>query len=161
MTQDEELTKYLALIEQYKEQMNSLEMQSQYVQSAIMDYNKAKITLENLKKTEKDKEIILPIGGSTFLSANLKDPSNVLFDIGAGVVAEKKTEDAIVQIDKKIEEFTIGRDQQSDLVLAEFDVQGSIAHAKMLESVGLLTREESESLVAELKNIYDNIKKGR
>ena len=45
MTQDEELTKYLAQIEQYKEQMNNLEMQSQYVQSAIMDYNKAKITM--------------------------------------------------------------------------------------------------------------------
>jgi prefoldin alpha subunit len=116
MTQDEELTKYLALIEQYKEQMNSLEMQSQYVQSAIMDYNKAKITLENLNKTEKDKEIILPIGGSTFLSANLKDPSNVLFDIGAGVVAEKKTEDAIVQIDKKIEELQKTQEQISSVM---------------------------------------------
>jgi prefoldin alpha subunit len=105
MTQDEELTKYLALIEQYKEQMNTLDMQSQYVQSAIIDYNKAKITLENLKKTDKDKEILLPIGGSTFLNATLKNPSNVLFDIGAGVVAEKKTEDAIININKKIEEL--------------------------------------------------------
>lgn len=105
MTKDEELTKYLALIEQYKEQMNSLEMQSQYVQSAVMDYNKAKITLENLKKTDKDKEILLPIGGSTFVNATLKNPSNVLFDIGSGLVAEKKTEDAIVKIDEKIEEL--------------------------------------------------------
>ena len=105
MTQDEELTKYLALIEQYKEQMSTLDMQSQYVQSAIIDYNKAKITLENLKKTDKDKEILLPIGGSTFLNATLKNPSNVLFDIGAGVVAEKKTEDAIININKKIEEL--------------------------------------------------------
>ena len=113
MTQDEELTKYLALIEQYKEQMNTLEMQSQYVQTAIMDYNKAKITLENLKSTEKDKEILLPIGGSTFLNATLKDPSNVLLDIGAGVVAEKKTEDAIGSINKKIEELYQTQEQIS------------------------------------------------
>jgi len=116
MTQDEELTKYLALIEQYKEQINSLDMQSQYVQSAIMDYNKAKITLQNLKKKEKDKEILLPIGGSTFLSANLKDPSNVLFDIGAGIVAEKKTDDAIVQIDKRIEELQKTQEQISSVL---------------------------------------------
>ena len=116
MAHDEELTKYLALIEQYKEQLNTLEMQSQYVQSAIMDYNKAKITLESLKQTEKDKEILLPIGGSTFLSASVKDPSNVLFDIGAGVVAEKKTEDAIVGIDKKIEELYQTQDQISSAI---------------------------------------------
>ena len=116
MTQDDELTKYLALIEQYKEQMNNLDMQSQYVQSAIMDYNKAKITLENLKKKEKDKEILLPIGGSTFLSANLKDPSSVLFDIGAGIVAEKKTDDAIVQIDKRIEELQKTQEQISSVM---------------------------------------------
>jgi argininosuccinate lyase len=65
------------------------------------------------------------------------------------------------KLDKKIEEFTIGKDKQLDLVLAEFDVQGSIAHAKMLESVGLLTREESESLLSELKTIYNDIKKGQ
>jgi prefoldin alpha subunit len=113
MTQDEELTRYLALIEQYKEQMNSLEMQSQYVQSAVIDYNKAKITLENLKKTEKEKEILLPIGGSAFLHAKLKDSSNVLFDIGAGVVAEKKREEAIVKIDQKIEELQKTQEQIS------------------------------------------------
>ena len=105
MTKDEELAKYLSIIEQYKEQLNNLEMQSSYIQSAILDYNKAKITLENLKKTEKDKEILLPIGGSTFINANIKDPANVLFDIGAGLVTEKKTEEAVIKIDKKIEEL--------------------------------------------------------
>jgi len=105
MTQDEELTKYLALIEQYKDQMNTLEMQSQYLQAAILDYNKAKITLDNLKKTDKNEEVLLPIGGSTFINANLKNPSNVLFDIGAGIVTEKKAEDAINKIDKKIEDL--------------------------------------------------------
>ena len=105
MTKDEELARYLSLIEQYKEQINSLDMQSQYIQSAVLDYNKAKITLENLKKTDKDKDILLPIGGSTFINATLKNPSNVLFDIGAGVITEKKTDDAIKKIDKKIEEL--------------------------------------------------------
>ena len=105
MTKDEELSKYLALVEQYKEQMNSLEIQSQYLQAAILDYNKAKITLENLRNSEKNDEILLPIGGSTFINANIKNPSNVLFDIGAGIVTEKKAEDAVNNIDKKIQEL--------------------------------------------------------
>ena len=105
MTKDEELSKYLALVEQYKEQMNSLEIQSQYLQAAILDYNKAKITLENLRNSEKNDEILLPIGGSTFINANIRNPSNVLFDIGAGIVTEKKAEDAVNNIDKKIQEL--------------------------------------------------------
>ena len=69
MTKDEELTKYMALIEQYKEQMNSIETQFSYLQAAINDYNKAKITLEQLSNTESGAEILLPIGGCTFINA--------------------------------------------------------------------------------------------
>jgi len=50
------------MIENYKEQMNQLEMQQQYLQAAIADYTKAKITLENLSKTDEKADILLPIG---------------------------------------------------------------------------------------------------
>ncbi|MEX0883456.1 MAG: argininosuccinate lyase, partial [Cyclobacteriaceae bacterium] len=43
---------------------------------------------------------------------------------------------------KEVETFTIGRDPEFDLVLAPFDVTGSMAHAIMLESIGLLTKAE-------------------
>jgi argininosuccinate lyase len=62
------------------------------------------------------------------------------------------------KLDKKVEAFTIGQDQQLDLILAEFDVLGSIAHTKMLQKVGLLSRGEAQSLVTELKKIYSEIK---
>jgi argininosuccinate lyase len=58
---------------------------------------------------------------------------------------------------KLVEQFTVGKDKEFDLLLAPFDVQGSIAHATMLASVGLLTKEEAEKLVSELKNIYRQI----
>lgn len=60
-----------------------------------------------------------------------------------------------------VEKFTVGRDKEFDLLLAPFDVLGSIAHAKMLASVGLLTGEEAEKLIAELRNIYQLIGKGQ
>jgi argininosuccinate lyase len=48
---------------------------------------------------------------------------------------------------KEVEKFTVGNDRELDLYLAPFDVLGSIAHVTMLESVGLLEKEEKELLV--------------
>lgn len=59
-----------------------------------------------------------------------------------------------------VESFTVGRDREMDLYLARFDVQGSLAHIQMLESIGLLTRPELEKLSGELRSIYKEIEKG-
>ncbi|MBX9779577.1 MAG: argininosuccinate lyase [Chitinophagaceae bacterium] len=53
-----------------------------------------------------------------------------------------------------VESFTVGKDKDFDAMLAPFDVLGSIAHAKMLGHVGLLTDTESAQLISALKNIY-------
>ena len=58
-----------------------------------------------------------------------------------------------LSIDDKIEAFTIGKDNEWDLRLAPYDVQGSIAHVKMLAKVGLLFQHECDTLVAELERI--------
>jgi prefoldin alpha subunit len=105
MSKDEELSKYLTLIEQYKEQINSVEMQSSYIQAIINEYNKVKITLEQIVKIEKGSEVLLPLGGSTYIEANITDPSKVLFDIGAGIVTEKTSTNAIDKIDERINDL--------------------------------------------------------
>lgn len=61
---------------------------------------------------------------------------------------------------KEVEEFTIGRDPEFDLILAPFDVLGSMAHARMLAKIGLLTAEENQILQKGLKEIYLEIEKG-
>ena len=53
-----------------------------------------------------------------------------------------------------VEKFTVGKDKEFDLLLAPFDILGSIAHAKMLASIGLLTEGEAIEIIGELKNIY-------
>ncbi|WP_165748228.1 argininosuccinate lyase [Cellulophaga sp. Z1A5H] len=62
--------------------------------------------------------------------------------------------------DKKIDHFTVGNDRELDLLLAKYDVIASTAHAKMLGKIGLLTKEETDSLVKELANIGRSIEKG-
>ena len=64
------------------------------------------------------------------------------------------------EINKEIERFTVGRDREMDLYLAKYDVLGSMAHITMLESIGLLEKEELKPLLAELKNIYHLAEKG-
>ena len=63
-------------------------------------------------------------------------------------------------IDKTIEEFTVGNDQLLDLRLAWFDVVGSMAHVKMLHNIKLLSGDELETLLRELKSILSEIEKG-
>lgn len=62
--------------------------------------------------------------------------------------------------DKMIESFTVGNDRELDLRLARYDVQGSLAHIKMLESIGLLTADELTVLTAELQRIAEVIERG-
>ena len=62
-----------------------------------------------------------------------------------------------IDVNKAVENFTVGNDRDFDLMLAPFDVLGNIAHAKMLATVGLLTNDEADTLVKELQHIYENI----
>jgi len=61
---------------------------------------------------------------------------------------------------KEVESFTVGNDREMDMYLASFDILGSLAHIEMLESVGLLAKEELTQLQAELKKIYVQVKDG-
>ncbi|GAB3414791.1 argininosuccinate lyase [Niabella aquatica] len=61
---------------------------------------------------------------------------------------------------KEVEAFTVGKDREMDMYLAPFDVLGSLAHIRMLESVGLLDKADLTKLQDALKEIYSQIEKG-
>ena len=117
MTIEEEINKNLSLIEYYKDQLNSLELQSQYLQAALTDYHKGKITIEQLEKIDDPSEILIPIGGGMFLNGSVINSSKVLVDIGAGLVTEKSIEDAIKKIDEHI--TTVQENQEKLFTLAQ------------------------------------------
>ncbi|MCI5777914.1 MAG: argininosuccinate lyase [Bacteroidales bacterium] len=62
--------------------------------------------------------------------------------------------------DERIDRFTVGRDRELDLHLAPFDVMGTMAHITMLETIGLLQKDELQTLLAELKKIYKTAEEG-
>lgn len=62
--------------------------------------------------------------------------------------------------DKMIEQFTVGNDRELDLRLARYDIEGSMAHIRMLESIGLLTGEELDRLLEGLAEIMGTVDDG-
>ena len=62
--------------------------------------------------------------------------------------------------EEKVEAFTVGSDRELDLLLAAYDVQGSMAHARMLHQVGILSDEELDGLLDELEQIGVEVRRG-
>jgi len=65
-----------------------------------------------------------------------------------------------ISIDKKIEQFTVGNDREIDIHIAKYDVIASKAHARMLESIGILTSEELQKLLGGLDVLANQIEEG-
>ena len=65
-----------------------------------------------------------------------------------------------ISVLEEIDKFTVGMDRELDLLLAKYDVLGSLAHIKMLESIGLLEHSELQILSKELSKIYGEIENG-
>ncbi|MFD2871039.1 argininosuccinate lyase [Mucilaginibacter ximonensis] len=63
-------------------------------------------------------------------------------------------------VNELVESFTVGRDTEFDAQMAAFDVLGSLAHTRMLQSIDLMSTEDLELVQRELKNIYADIQKG-
>jgi argininosuccinate lyase len=61
----------------------------------------------------------------------------------------------------QIETFTVGRDKEFDVLLAEYDVLGSLAHTKMLAAVGLLSADDLEKVQQGLNEILNEIRAGK
>lgn len=64
-----------------------------------------------------------------------------------------------IPTDQKIEQFTVGNDRELDIILARYDVLGSIGHAKMLAKTGLLTETEAADIIQTLEAILLTIEK--
>ena len=72
----------------------------------------------------------------------------------------KKLWEKNIDVNPEIERFTVGHDRELDLMLARYDVLGSLAHCKMLESIGMLTSEERKLLRQALWGVYSAIETG-
>ena len=61
---------------------------------------------------------------------------------------------------EKVDSFTVGKDREYDLVLAQYDCEASMAHAKMLGAIGLITTAEAQQLCKVLEALKEDAEKG-
>lgn len=66
-----------------------------------------------------------------------------------------------IDVDSIVESFTVGKDREMDMHLAAADVLGSLAHTRMLNSIGLMSDDDLEAVQKELKNIYKEVEEGK
>jgi prefoldin alpha subunit len=122
MTKEEEITRNLTLIEYHKQQLESIDIQLQYLQSTLADYQRAKITISQLNTVDDNSELLIPVGAGTFVNGSLKNTSNVLIGVGAGIVIEKTIDEAVIKLEERIKRIqenlekmvSLGQKIQSD-----------------------------------------------
>ena len=92
--------------QQVQYQAESVAQQMNMVQLTIKDVETAITTISSLKDEQAGKEILVPIGFSSFVNATLSSTDKVVIGVGAGVSVEKKTDDAKVLLEKRKDELT-------------------------------------------------------
>ncbi|MBU4256019.1 MAG: prefoldin subunit alpha [Candidatus Thermoplasmatota archaeon] len=98
----EELQKSLYMLELHRAQVSSLAKQLELIETSVNENMGAKETLLNYKKSGKDADILVPIGGDVFIFASPKNNSKAISSVGAGVAVEGSTDEAVKGIDDKL-----------------------------------------------------------
>jgi prefoldin alpha subunit len=80
-----------------------------------MDYQRAKMTVEQLSAVDDNSEVLIPVGAGTFVSGSLKNASNVLIGVGAGIVIEKPADEAMGKLDERIKRIQENLDKMASL----------------------------------------------
>jgi len=132
---DKDETQDILLFQQYQNQLELISQQVSLLDNLIVEYERAKETLQEIDIAEKDKEILIPIGGNTFVFGALKDKTKVITGIGGNISIEKKVTNAVPTLQKKIEDFR--KEEEKLIHLAqEIQVKTEVLTQKIKEKRG-------------------------
>jgi len=106
---EEELRKLSVEIRILEETAEAIQARINMVNAVITDLNYASMTLEGLEKEKENAELLIPIGGNSYIKAKLEKPDKVTVGIGAGVSVEKTLQEAKEIIKKRLEELEKSR----------------------------------------------------
>lgn len=102
---EQEIKQALSTLELYRAQAESLAEQQQLIQFSLDEYTRARETLSKWKATSPDGEILVPVGGNSFVFAKVGSNDKALVGIGSGVTVEKPLDDAVKIMEARINEM--------------------------------------------------------
>jgi len=100
---EEDLRRLSVEIRFLEETAQALQSRMGMVNAVIQDLTFANVTLESLEKHKLGSELLVPIGGSSYIKAKLDDPDKVIVGMGAGVSVERTSQDAKEIVRKRLE----------------------------------------------------------
>ncbi|MCQ5375721.1 MAG: prefoldin subunit alpha [Methanomassiliicoccales archaeon] len=102
---EKELQESLALLDLYRAQIESLAEQQQIIQATIEEHARAKSTLASVSETEEGTEILVPVGGNSFVFAKVASNKKAIVGIGSGISVEKPMDEAVKTIESRMQEL--------------------------------------------------------
>jgi len=105
LSRDEEVRKLLVETQFLEATAESLQSRINFVRAALADLRIARMSMEGLMKEKKDTQLIVPIGGGSYIKVRLDESDLVIAGIGANVAVEKPLPDALERIKNRIEEL--------------------------------------------------------
>jgi prefoldin alpha subunit len=102
---EQEIKQALATLELYRAQAEALAEQQQIIQFSLDEYTRARDTLGKWKDAEPDAELLVPVGGNSFVFAKVADSKRALVGVGSGVTVERSVEDAIKTLETRTNEL--------------------------------------------------------
>ena len=108
---DEELRKLSAELRMLEQTAEALQSRLSMINAVATDLTYANMALENLDIEKENAELLVPIGGTSYIRAKLDNPDKIIVGLGAGVSAEKTRQEAKEIIKKRLED--LGKNQQA------------------------------------------------
>jgi prefoldin alpha subunit len=118
---EEELRKLSVEMRYLEQTAEALQQRIQMVNAAITDITYANATLDGIEKEKENTEMLVPIGGSSYVKVKLADPDKIIVGLGAGVSVEKTLVEAKVTLKERLDELekTLNVAQQQFTQIAE------------------------------------------
>jgi prefoldin alpha subunit len=108
---DEELRKLSVELRMLEQTAETLQSRLSMINAVATDLTYASMALESLDKEKENAELLVPIGGTSYIRAKLDNPDRIIVGLGAGVSAEKTRQEAKEIIKKRLED--LGKNQQA------------------------------------------------
>jgi prefoldin alpha subunit len=135
---EEELRKLTVEMRLLEQTAEALQSRANMINAVTTDLSYARMTLEGLEKETEKSELLVPIGGTSYVRARLENPDKIIVGMGAGVSVEKTREEAKEIIKKRLE----------DLEKTRTSVQQQFA--QIAEKINI-DRERADALVAAMR----------
>jgi prefoldin alpha subunit len=102
---EEELRKISMEMRYLEQTADALQQRISMVNAALTDINYANMTLDGIEKEKENSELLVPIGGSSYVKVKLADPNKVIIGMGAGVSVEKTLPEAKTTLKERLDEL--------------------------------------------------------